>query len=519
MAPQCSLYLADLNLETWIWIAQQDPEGAAWLSFMRGEQEGFFEPAIYEAHQATWQHASRRMQALSLEASRLAMGTANTGALAEILTTQVQHVLAMDPDIVGISVMFLEQMPFALALAATVRSLADSDGPRQGGRPVDPRPRVVLGGAAMSAVVLDELLRQCPQVDAVLPGEGEAGFIALCRGAQLVAVPGVVLRDGRGGEISVPTSPYLALEQLPPPDFTDLLRLHYFNPSPVLPAVQSRGCRWRGCRFCAHNASFGPYRSKRPKAFVDELEGLAAKHGAHHFYLADQYLEPSVLAATADEILRRGLRFQLHAMGRPTAEYTPRLLERFAESGCVWMSWGVETGSQRLLDLVNKGTEVGVVKRVLRDAHDAGISNLVMLIFGLPTSTDEDFDSTLRFLEETWPYLDALTASAFVLFADTPLAQQASRYGLLVQGAHTIIEGESGAVHSKRLMYREAGSGKESRPPRASLEVAALQRRMQWLDELPLLNRLCAEHYLLHAGHRASQRCSTRLLKGVWFPS
>jgi len=167
----------------------------------------------------------------------------------------------------------------------------------------------------------------------------------------------------------------------------------------VLPVLFSRGCRWRKCRFCAHNASFAGYRRKEAHAFVDELEGYQRKHGADHFYLADQYVEAADLDRVADEILRRRLKVFFHVMGKPTKDYTSQGLDKLFRAGCRWICWGVESGSQRLVDLINKGTRVQDMEELLRDAADAGISNLAMMIFGLPTSTDLDFRQTVRFLE------------------------------------------------------------------------------------------------------------------------
>jgi len=75
------------------------------------------------------------------------------------------------------------------------------------------------------------------------------------------------------------------------------------------------------------------------------------------------------------------------------------------------------------MNFVNKGTCVNDIKTVLKDSAKAGISNLGLMIFGLPTSTDPDLDQTLTFLNDIYTDLEGLTASTFVLFDNTHFHQ------------------------------------------------------------------------------------------------
>ena len=137
----------------------------------------------------------------------------------------------------------------------------------------------------------------------------------------------------------------LPLETLGAPDFEVFDLARYPNPTPVLPIVMSRDCSWRRCRFCAHNFSFGGYRIKPISQVVDELESLISRHGASHFYFADQYISAATLEKLSDEILQRNLSVRFHLMGRPTRDHTPKRLTKAADAGCRWISWGIETGN------------------------------------------------------------------------------------------------------------------------------------------------------------------------------
>jgi hypothetical protein len=128
-----------------------------------------------------------------------------------------------------------------------------------------------------------------------------------------------------------------------------------------------------------------------------------------------------------------------------------------------------------------------------------------MMIFGLPTSTDADLDATFAFLERAWGDLDALTASGFVLFADTPFGREPGRFGLEVTGVEEVLRIGDRAVHSHRLSFLERASDGTLRPGRAGVELAAWERRRRWMADLPILDRLPVEHYLVWLDREGSR--------------
>jgi len=246
------------------------------------------------------------------------------------------------------------------------------------------------------------------------------------------------------------------------------------------------------------------------KGFVDELERLGALHGARHVYLADQYVDAEDMERIADEIIARQATVSFHVMGRPTDSYTPQRIEKMVRAGCRWICWGVESGSQRLLDLARKGTQVAVAERVIRLSARAGISNLLMMLFGLPSSSEADLVQTFRFLEEVYDHADAMSLSSFVLWTGTPFARTPERYGLRVTGAEELLRVMGVPLHSNRLTYLERASDGSLRPPGGPLEIVQWERRRRWLGEPSFLERLPCEHYLLYAARRAETRAKPR---------
>ncbi len=362
--------------------------------------------------------------------------------------------------------------------------------------------RIVLGGAMMSALNIRELLEAVPEIDGVVEGEGEAACAALCAGKDLASVPGLVFRD-QGTIRANPRARSLCLDGLPAPDFSQLPLDAYLNPVPVLPVLFSRGCAWRRCRFCTHNFSFGGYRKKAAQAFVLEMEQACRQFHVHHFYSADEFITAQDMDDIAAVILARGLCVNLHILGRPVADCTRERMALWAAAGCRWIGWGVETGSQRLLDLINKGTNVTDIRKVLEDAAAVGIASTALMIFGLPTSTDQDLDQTLEFLIGVYPHVHSFTASAFVLFDRTHFARHADRYGFHIDSVQTLFSSRGVDVKSRRLRFRETGSDGSLRSPRGALEVGTWKRLRRWLGDPPLEEQLTTEHYLIHVSKSA----------------
>lgn len=238
--------------------------------------------------------------------------------------------------------------------------------------------------------------------------------------------------------------------------------------------------------------------------FVAEMAIYTRSFGVRHFYFADEYVTPDDMDAICQEIMVQKLNINFHILGKPTADCTQARLALWLAAGCRWIGWGIETGSQRLLDLINKGTRVEEIESVINHSASVGISNLGLMIFGLPTATDEDLELTLDFLSRTYPSFSGLTASAFVLFEKTYFARNAGRFGIHIEGRMPLINSNGRGVRSFRLKFKEIASDSSLRTPRGAFEVARWQRFRKWLGDLPLLEQLPTEHYLIHVSASGS---------------
>ena len=279
--PQVAIRPVDLNLDIWNRMADADTSSAAFRDFMRGRRGDFYDRDQYGQYLKIWSQLAHRFDRYERDC-KVYLETDTLGDdFQSVLAGFADLVLVDTPDFVGISVMYPRQVVFSLALAKFIDA-------RFAGR--EGRPQMVLGGATISALRDEEILRACPFVDAVFSGEGEVGLQKLCEQTPYDQIGGLAWRNG-SAIVTNRKPDTLPLAKIPQPRFDDLDVNAYFAPRPVVPVIYSRGCMWRKCRFCAHNFSYSGYRKRSNAAFVEYLAELGQTQGVRDFYFADQYVD------------------------------------------------------------------------------------------------------------------------------------------------------------------------------------------------------------------------------------
>jgi radical SAM superfamily enzyme YgiQ (UPF0313 family) len=286
----------------------------------------------------------------------------------------------------------------------------------------DPRRVVVLGGQYFfkgdkAAEMLADLA-----VDAVISGPGDESFPALLAAVEATGrpqpAPGVAVRTARGVVDGGAPVPIRDLDVTPFADYTGFpMELYTFEPR--IPMNASRGCIWY-CRFCSTREFWPGYSYMSGARIYAELEHQK-KIFPHmkHFEFYDITFNGNIKSVQdlAGLLAARGPRdpqgwygFKVNAVLRP--EMTPELLGKLRLNGLVDVIYGVESGSPRVLGLMNKNFTIDTAERVLRDTHEAGIKTTGNFMFGFPGETEDDFAMTLDFLRRNSRSLDRAYASA-----------------------------------------------------------------------------------------------------------
>jgi hypothetical protein len=307
----------------------------------------------------------------SLEA--VASGRASTLFAGYFRESLLPLVARLSPDTVGLSVNFRHQLLPAFELAGMLKRAF-------------PGIRIAGGGGMFSSwgPTLRASDLRLPAFDAIVTGAGEE---AMARLAIDPAWGGAQLRDG-GDAVRFE------------PDFSFAAGGGYLSPVPVLPVTASRGCYWRRCAFCpeASSPTHG-YACIEARLFPELLLSLSARHGVTHFHVTDNAIPVNVLHALAARAKdTAGLRW--HGFVRfERALADPALAEGLARGGCRMLQLGLESGSQRLLDRMGKGTRLEDASAILSTLSRAGIATYIYVMLGVPGETEADAEETLAFLE------------------------------------------------------------------------------------------------------------------------
>ncbi|MBU7016566.1 MAG: radical SAM protein, partial [Theionarchaea archaeon] len=322
------------------------------------------------------------------------------------------------PDVVGFSQLVLPQREITAALAAHLRR---EDIPS------------VLGGASLwynPEAYLSEVngIDYSRIFDAIFFGEGELSLREYVEGKPKENICNIVFKKERiiknEGTTRVP------LDDLPPPDFTDFSLESYYAPIVVLPLLTSRGCSWNRCTFCTHYKSYGEYRARSIEKVVEDLKELQKRYKTSYFLLADEMIHPQRFHALSDSIMKEGLNIRFYSEAKPTNGFTRDLLQKIFCAGARVLLWGVESGTQRVLDIIDKGTSVPHIERVLKDSHEAGIWNMVFMIMRYPTQTEEEIEEDIQFLRRNAPYISTVAGSPFKLEVGSRIYEFPQGFGI-----------------------------------------------------------------------------------------
>ena len=253
--------------------------------------------------------------------------------------------------------------------------------------------------------------------DAVLLGEPEATLAevaALWRddiSTPLDAIAGLAFRDPESGEMTLtaPRSGARDLDALPLPAWdlvdADAYRHAWRRAHGRLSwnVVTSRGCPY-GCNWCAKPVFGRRYAQRSPASVAEELRRLKAAVGPDHVWFADDIfgLTPRWIAEFATEVRARDARIPFMIQCRADL-VTPTVACNLALAGCeeVWM--GVESGSQRILDAMDKGTTVDEVREATRALRASGVRACWFLQLGYPSEQWEDLLATRDLVRDERP--------------------------------------------------------------------------------------------------------------------
>ena len=279
--------------------------------------------------------------------------------------------------------------------------------------------RVVLGGPEPANYPAEYLEAGA---DAIVNGEGEVSLEGLLRafasGENLASVPGIQYREDDGSIVRTNAAPLIAnLDAQPWPDreridlakYIDAWRSHHGRGS--VSVITARGCPYH-CRWCSHSVYGKTHRRRSPASVAEEIAWIRDRYQPEMLWIADDVftIHPGWIMQFAHEMNRRDLRIPFECITRAD-RMNREIAATLAGLGCFRVWVGSESGSQKILDAMQRGVRVGQVGDAVGTLREHGIETGMFLMWGYEGEDLADIEATVEHVKTCRPDVFLTTVS------------------------------------------------------------------------------------------------------------
>jgi len=305
-----------------------------------------------------------------------------------------QYAAAGGYDVVGIT-FFTPQTDLAQRTAVAVRRAL-------------PGCKIVYGGIHVTSVP-EETLRDVPEVDVCVVGEGDFAFTDLLDrwrdGRDIGEVDGIVYRSNGEIKFSKHREAIRDLDVLPTPayhlfpmrEYTTSPNVTYRNPTVSFQVT--RGCPYK-CNFCEYLTVGGSkIRHKSVPRIIEEIRYLRDHFGYRGMVFRDSTLtvKRNLMVELCEALIEHRIDMAWMCYSRTDCKRPRELFRLMKRAGCWQVGFGCESGNQKTLDLLDKGTTVEQNRDTVRIAYEEGLSISTTWMIALPGETAEDAQNTIDF--------------------------------------------------------------------------------------------------------------------------
>ena len=347
-----------------------------------------------------------------------------------------------------------------VGFSATTPNLSDVKSFSFGFKKKFPEVKTIIGGPHCTGEPV-QTLEMCSGIDVVVRGEGEMTMLDIANGVDVEMISGITYRKGDGAIASTADRPLIEpIDSLPFPARDILDMQSYTRPSRYISRNLSlktthiftaRGCPYN-CHYCA-----GPLIGRRKVRYhssqrvIAEIEELINKNAIEAIYYAeDMFLSNKkraieILTLFKDRDIHKKIVW-IAQISTKVAE--PELLSMMKDAGCAQVEYGFESGSQKVLDLMNKKTNVERNLSVAQMTKKSGLRFQGNFIVGYPGETEEDFKATVSFIKKAKP--NTVSLNLFMPLPGTEIYKKLKAEGRL----HTNID-DVGNIEMPQVNYAD----------------------------------------------------------------
>jgi radical SAM superfamily enzyme YgiQ (UPF0313 family) len=309
-----------------------------------------------------------------------------------VLDQAVDDIIADGTDVVGFS-LYLTNLLASMYMISRLKALK-------------PKVKVIVGGPEsfndwFEDLVFKEMGYSRDLIDFRIQGEGEQELLTLLENIE--QFPERTDLYTFGGFQSK-----LDLNQLPFPDYTDF-NLSLYEHTDGASIETSRGCVAQ-CSFCAETW-FWKYRWRDSDRVIEEMKHQMSRYGIRRFWFVDSLANGNFkeFKRLVERIIEERMNIRWNSYARCDGRMDLELFEKIAASGCVALSFGVESGSEKVLDDMKKKIKVWEIENNLRDGAAVGMKNHVNWVVGFPTEGPAEFLHSLHVLHNARNWIYAIS--------------------------------------------------------------------------------------------------------------
>ncbi len=292
--------------------------------------------------------------------------------------------------------------------------------------------RIVLGGPEVRHH-RENFLRY--GADVIAFGEGELTMLEIVRhfeqsnSMDLSHLPGIAFLDANDQVVTTTERAFITdLNELPMPAREKIDWQHYFDVwrkhhgYSMVTMSTMRGCPY-ACKWCSRAVYGRSYRRRSPEKVVEELAWLRNRYDFDQIWYVDDVFTVSHkwLKAFADEVKKQDVVIPYEAISRAD-RMNEEVVQMLKDTGCMRIWIGAESGSQKILDAMERMTEVEKVTEMVKLSQQNGIEAGNFIMLGYPGETEADIRQTLRFLKDANP--DVFTLTTAYPIKGTPLYEE-----------------------------------------------------------------------------------------------
>ena len=321
------------------------------------------------------------------------------------LLKRIDDIVAFGPDILGFSIYYTNNACTDWMVRELKRRL--------------PNAKVWAGGPQATQLQLYDT----SQIDHVVSGEGELIFLDLLdKHENGVEVKDKVLIHDKSIRID--------LDSMPIPDYSDF-KLDYYSMGAGISSEMSRGCVAK-CQFCSET-TFWRYRKRQAHRIADEVEFNYTNYNIETVWFIDSLVNGDLaeLREFAQELTRRDIRVKWLGYARCDHRMDLEYLRDLKTSGCEILNFGIESGSQHVLDLMKKNVKREAIEQNLKDMAQLKFDSFTNWFVGFPGETQGDINETMTLLWRVRKTrVNGFSFGICNLNPDTPLSQNREDFGV-----------------------------------------------------------------------------------------